>query len=542
MDADERRYKNQVQISASIRVHRRFLLFPVNGHVFFLLAFSVLFFFLEPVESRCTARDYYVSNSGNDSHAGTKEQPWKTIEKTNSVDLRPGEQVLFHGGQTFYGTLRLNAEDRGSEAKKTTISSFGQGLAIIDAGNDEGLLAEQCHHWSIKNLSFRGSGRTRGSNGNGIQLENCQHVEITDVEVSGFRKSGISVNGVHQVKIAHVHAHKNGHAGISSGSSKLSTNLYVGYCTAENNPGDPKNEQNHSGNGIVIGHAKDVLVEYCLAYNNGWDMPRKGNGPVGIWTWNTDKIIIQHCISHDNKSPSADGGGFDLDGGTTNGILQYNLSYNNDGPGYFLCQYPGAPPLKNNIIRYNISQNDGQKANLKTGIEIYSANSKAADCQIYNNTIYNESGAAIGFGGMPIAGVVLKNNLFVTGNEPLVGDSSHARFEGNLWWNKDRHFDYGEFKTFHEWVQATGQERIKEKTVGVFANPKLFRAGQARCEDPSQLNNLRAYRLLSGSPCFKAGIYVLENGGRDFWGDTVSAKVPTSIGACQQVGSKKGAF
>ena len=29
--------------------------------------------------------------------------------------------------------------------------------------------------------------------------------------------------------------------------------IYIGYCKAENNPGDPTELKNHSGNGIVVG-------------------------------------------------------------------------------------------------------------------------------------------------------------------------------------------------------------------------------------------------------------------------------------------------
>jgi hypothetical protein len=46
-------------------------------------------------------------------------------------------------------------------------------------------------------------------------------------------------------------------------------------------PGDPSILNNHSGNGIVVGNAEKVTIEYCEAANNGWDMPRQGNGPVG---------------------------------------------------------------------------------------------------------------------------------------------------------------------------------------------------------------------------------------------------------------------
>ena len=99
----------------------------------------------------------------------------------------------------------------------------------------------------------------------------------------------------------HVYAHDNGSAGITvegSGDKKDSREIYIGYCRAENNAGDPTNLTNHSGNGIVVGHCTKVTIEYCEATNNGWDMPRIGNGPVGIWGYEADSLIIQHCLSY----------------------------------------------------------------------------------------------------------------------------------------------------------------------------------------------------------------------------------------------------
>ena len=86
------------------------------------------------------------------------------------------------------------------------------------------------------------------------------------------------------------------------------------------------------------------MVEYCEAMENGWDMPRPGNGPVGIWGYEADHLTIQYCYSHDNKtSPNGyDGGRFDFDGGITNSVMQYNLSMNNEGAGYGLFQFGGA--------------------------------------------------------------------------------------------------------------------------------------------------------------------------------------------------------
>ena len=66
---------------------------------------------------------------------------------------------------------------------------------------------------------------------------------------------------------------------------RRSRNVTIVHCRADDNPGDPTNLTNHSGNGIIAGHCTNVLIDSCSATNNGWDMPRIGNGPVGIWCY-----------------------------------------------------------------------------------------------------------------------------------------------------------------------------------------------------------------------------------------------------------------
>ena len=170
----------------------------------------------------------------------------------------------------------------------------------------------------------------------------------------------------------------------------------------ENNPGDPTNLKNHSGNGIVVGHCTKILIDSCVATNNGWDMPRIGNGPVGIWCYEADSVIIQHCISYRNKTSvgAADGGGFDLDGGVTNSIIQYCLSYENQGSGYCIFQYWDASPWYNNVIRFNISENDGLVSDSRAGMYIWNSSrdkNQFYNCDVYNNTIYNSKQAALAF-------------------------------------------------------------------------------------------------------------------------------------------------
>lgn len=53
---------------------------------------------------------YYVSNSGNNSNAGSKESlAWKTLEKINGSTFKADDQILFKRGDSWVGTIKVNA-------------------------------------------------------------------------------------------------------------------------------------------------------------------------------------------------------------------------------------------------------------------------------------------------------------------------------------------------------------------------------------------------------------------------------------------------
>jgi hypothetical protein len=476
---------------------------------------------------------------GNDAHSGTSpNRAWKTIDRANRASLQSGDRILFAGDQRFEGCLRLTAEKSGEKGKPIVVSSFGHGRPTVVAGTGDGIVLAACAYVAVRNIDVVGCGRKNGSDGAGIRLERTRGVEIADVDASGFRLAGVSTAGDVDTRIIRVHAHDNGAAGIVTygGHDGIprSRNLYIGDCRANNNPGDPKNLDNHSGNGIVVGGLDGGTIEYCEASNNGWDMPRVGNGPVGIWGWNCDRLVIQHCISHHNKSPGADGGGFDLDGGVTNSVMQYNLSYDNVGCGYLLCQYGGAPPWKNNVVRYNISVNDGSK-NFQAGIGLWLGDKGISDALIYNNTIVNPNHAIGSIGDLP--GFLYRNNIFVVGGSVLEGDFTHSRFERNLYWQtrQGRFWKDGNrtSPTLGAWSTATGQETAGGRITALATDPllRLPPDTSALPTEPRKLAQMMFYRVRAGSPCLQAGIPIAESGGRDLFGRPVPAKGHPSLGA-----------
>jgi hypothetical protein len=153
-------------------------------------------------------------------------------------------------------------------------------------------------------------------------------------------------------------------------------------------------------------------------------------GPVGIWVWMSKNAVIQYCHSHHNYAGlTKDGGGFDIDGGASNCMLQYNYSYNNEGAGYLLAEYGTVFPFTNNIVRFNISINDGRK-NGYGSISIWGAHQdhSVTNTYIYNNTIFLDdkkliSGtpAGITLFGPHFKNVIIANNIIATrGNVNII--------------------------------------------------------------------------------------------------------------------------
>jgi hypothetical protein len=481
---------------------------------------------------------YYVDvDKGDDANPGTTpDKAWKTLAKASTAPLQPGDRLLLAAGRTFPGPLRLGKAIQGTKERPVVVSSHGAGRATIDGGKGDALRLDGCAFVRVAGLDVVGCGRKEGSDGSGVVIAGTTGVEVDGVEARGFRLCGVTTGGDTGTRITNVRARDNGAAGISvNGGTTRTRDLTIRHCIAHDNPGDPKNLNNHSGNGIVVGQVTGGVIEFCEAYNNGWDMPRKGNGPVGIWGWECNTLVIQHCVSHDNKTQQGayDGGGFDFDGGMTDSVLQYNLSFNNHGAGYLLCQYPGASPWKGNVCRYNISVNDAL-TNHEAGIHFWDGQKDISDARIHNNLVVNARHGVKSTGD--VAGLVFSNNIFICDGDAIVGPLKRARFEGNLYWPRKGGAlfrDGGQaFKTLEEWAKATGQESAAGKLLGLVGDPKVSLPATPDLwpKDPAKLAATPFGRLLPGSPCLGAGAAVPDPGGRDFFGTALPAGRRPSIG------------
>ncbi|HEV7621634.1 MAG TPA: hypothetical protein VGO09_07875, partial [Flavisolibacter sp.] len=487
---------------------------------------------------------YYVKHDGNDALDGhTIATAWASPEKVDSTVFNAGDSILFEGGFSFRGMLTLPHANSGTSSNPIVLSSYGGPMATINGGDSLGLYVQNVAGMVVKKLIFTTSSPlTNATDGLSFfmdQATNLDYILIDSVEVSGFGGNGITVGnggagGYSNVSIMHSLAHDNkGNAGISTYSNLnnfANTNIHVAYCKSYNNTGKPGGApltDASTGSGITIGGVTGATVEYCVAYNNGQNNNAINGGPVGIWTYESKNVIIQYCESYKNFAGSTvDGGGFDIDGGTQNCIVQYCYSHGNEGAGFAFFQYNAPDIFSNNVIRYNISENDGRKNNYGAiSLWGYDGTHQITNSAVYNNTIYVDDVTLI-INGVPEAvqlvstnmtNIEIANNIFyVAGTLKLVNSPNPPpTTAGILFQNNDYYAPSGfniawgatsitDLNTWRTSPTSSGQEMNGGSPVGTTGNPLLTGPlGAGTIINPSytanHLDSLSAYKIQSGS-------------------------------------------
>jgi hypothetical protein len=519
---------------------------PQPGNVFF-----------EPLEDRTLMSTYYISPSGNDANSGTSTSyPWKSIAKVNETLFSAGDNVLFQGGQTFSGSLSIRGGTGGSAASYVTFGSYN-GRATISSGSSMGAYVLNSGGIEFDNLKFQGT-PTGGAEQDGIRFESTPanyerpNVAVNDCEITGYFRSGILVmgdstkSGFNGVRLTNNSIHDNVMEGILTYATTPNTieNLYIGYNQVFSNYGDGYDTV--TGSGIEVEGVNGGIVEHNAAYDNGW---KGGNGGVGIWAYSSTNLVFQYNQSYDNYGLKGDDGdGFDFDADTSNSIMQYNFAANNTGGGFELDQWRNDGEQTGDVIRYNVSQNNGTKNNY-AGIDLWG---QILNAKVYNNVVYSSPASSGTTSDIRISNntittlhpsnVAISDNIFVsTGGVELVNATSAAlngagniTFAGNVYYGYNgTNISYKgtTYTSLASWQAATGQEKVSGKAVGMQANP-LFVSPGAATGNPTAttLSAMTNYKLQTGSPVLSAGVSLAGNYGvstpsSDFFGVTIASTV-----------------
>ena len=488
-----------------------------------------------------TGVTYYVSPSGKNTNAGTSpSKPWKDVRRANSSTFRAGDQLLFQGGAVFSGELTLSADDKGSTIAPIVIGSYGAGRATINAGTGTALSIYNTSGIVIRNLSVVGSGTSTNA-GSGIDVftdlpggVKLPFIRIDSVDASGFGEFGIAIGswnnstGFSDVRVSYSVTYDNGRGGVSTYAQApyAHQNVYFGHLLSYRNSGLTGSTDN-TGSGITMGGVTGGMIERSVARENGW-LCTASAGPVGIWTYDSDGVVIQFNESYRNRTGGpADGGGFDLDQNTRNAVVQYNYSHDNDGPGYLLAHSPNTSTHSGNTLRYNVSENDGRR-NGTGAIVIWG---RTIGAEIYNNTVYvspSSSGSPKAFflhnatiPGQDVQRVHVRNNIFYAAggvttlfvSADQLNGAVDLRFEGNNYhspgaapqivWGSATYSGIG------TWRSTTTQEMLAGVALGSQVNPRLTSPGNGGTIGNAELlSALTAYRLLATSPMIDRGLHI----------------------------------
>jgi hypothetical protein len=531
--------------------------------------FTLLFLFFS---TGSFADTYYVSSTGDDGNPGTSiAGAWATIDKVNSSIFLPGDTLFFEGGHTFNGSILLTASDANDPANIFVITSFGTGRAIINAGTSFGFQAHNTQGFSISNLIFDGnSAATNTAAGITVFSDltgdiKFSNISVSNIEVKNFGAEGVviyttkNLTGFQNVGLDNLSVHdvtKNGIKIFGVVSQALvgwqHKNVTVSNCEVYNVPGSGTTTL--EGNGIVLEGVDGGIIQNSVAHDMGQNNSFCG-GPAGIWTLESNNITIQFCESYRiHSGTGCDGAGFDLDGGVTNSIMQYNYAHNNDGAGYLMGQFPNARPWSNNSMRYNISENDA--VTNEGGIGLFKGpGTTMSGANIYNNTIYISPQAGNGSISATylqdltsgINNVAFYNNIFITtGGVPFVKIpvGYTAFFAGNVYWSSGGSFSISyqgnNYASLASWRAATSNEVVNGNNTGFSSDPLLTNPGLGGTIGfGNNLNTLNAYKISnSSSPANNtaldlASLFSIDVGIRDFWGTILPGGNTNSIGASQ---------
>ena len=501
---------------------------------------------------------YYVSPSGKDSAAGTSPATaWRTLRRASRAALAPGTELLLQGGRRFTGPLEFDKQDAGSASRPVRVASYGQGRATIVARSGSGIAIFDTAGIDIENLAIAGTAKAF-RNGDGIVLysdlsrnRKLDHIVITRVDISGF-SNGISMGGgkgstgFRDVTISYSQLHANLDAGLTTygpvfdarSPAYANENVSVSHVQAFRNRGDRSFTAHNTGSGIVLGSVRDGIISWSTAYGNGGN-EGSHQGPDGIWAYDSTHIAIEHDLAYQNHTNDAtDGDGFGLDQNTSDSVMQYNLSYRNDGAGYLLYTSLNNGAQTHNVVRFNISSADVHDQNgYYGGISVLGFVKNSA---VYQNTVIMAPQTA---GMVPalqlskyVSGDTVHNNLFAVHGGAVIaakGDlrPGQAELQGNDYYSAlpwSVNWDGSLYSSMPAWRSATGEETLNGHPVGLDANPDL--TGPYLGLGLTAPGGTGAgFILRRGSPLLHAGLdlrrlFGLDPGPVNYAGTPISAK------------------
>jgi len=418
---------------------------------------------------------HFNSVTGDNSNLGTKEQPFKSLNFLNNINLSNGDKILLANGSTFLNTIDLINED-GIEISNYDADGNSELPIINSKGKIAAIFIENSSKIKISNVEITADGggankylhkKLKTDLRAGIlylvtdkKLHsglNILSVNIRDVfyEDSGYERNESEVRTPNGTKsygwgIRILNLSKSGNLENISIRNSHFTNIshtgirFIGKREKQfNNIKIISNRVFKTGGpGMVFNSTKNVyaLGNY-INFSGSEDDTRKWGRGSGLWTWGSSNVLIRKNVFKNANGP-ADSAGCHIDFNCNDIVVERNLSENNAG-GFIEI-------LGNNYnctYRNNLSINDGYRVKGKNGafqegktfwlsgyIGRNNERNGPFNSFIYGNMVY------VGKDIVPkiavdkkAKGVFVSNNIFYFENDPVMvlGDQYRPDKGGN---------------------------------------------------------------------------------------------------------------
>ncbi len=408
------------------------------------------------------ANEYYLSSStGSDDNDGiSNDSPWKSLDRLNNIDLKPGDKILLRSGDFFTGSISIDIQ--GGISNPLVISNYGEGRKPVLDGNgaEEVIFLKNPANIIVENLeivNWKGVYGIRFVAEDAGEMRNLtlQNLDIHDVgsamfettnpsktkgAISGRVYKGKQPSWWNGLAIKNVYIHNVGSCAITFGNQ---VNLYklqkedIYYKTHQNVIIEHCRIDSTAHDGIWIRQSGGAIIQHNIVSRTGL------NGiSNGIWLWDCFNSVIQYNEGYECLSPRGnDGAPFSIDNHCWNCTIQYNYSHDNEGPGYMLFGRMGDNG--GNTIRYNVSYNDNVTRTYKAGTACITACSEVKNAVVENNIVIAgpETHNILGhrnWEGYPHS-VTYRNNLFVGNGKAIVAEDKAVWdagiFENNFFIN-----------------------------------------------------------------------------------------------------------
>ncbi|MEU8890579.1 right-handed parallel beta-helix repeat-containing protein [Streptomyces sp. NPDC048442] len=473
---------------------------------------------------RPTTTHYLDCTSGNDTSNGTSVRtPWRTLAKASTA-YRPGDRLLLKRGTTCTGTLAPTGN--GTPTSPIRLDAYGTGAKphIEGAGARAALLLRNSQGWEIRNLDLSNTGPapTPEQRRAGLLVLLTDfgvgrhyvvgHVDVHDVNGSDHKdpdpsggilfvvqgdRTPTRFDGIRIEDSTVKHVDRTGIGTMSTWGRRTaypdgpgtSFEPLTGVRIQRNDVRDV------GGDAIVTHNADGARVEHN--YVNGFNMRSAGYN-AGVWSWNSDNVLTQYnevTGGHGTRDSEA----FDIDGGNTDNVFQYNYSHDNEGGFLLVCNGAGMTS-KGNKVRHNISIND-RNTEAPYGV-VAVVCGPTTDTQVHHNTIVTKHPHTRMVSNNGQTGTTFRNNVFVGAPTPTGSPTvdTLSTFSGNLYLN-------------------TAQPR---DPYAVNADPLFSVPAPATPGD---------VRLKPGSPARGAGTPEADGVTRDYFGNRIPN--PPHLGAYQ---------